>query len=164
MRFDICALVLLLASALALACTESEFEKPSYEVGEVGNLLVTNPSPLSMAIGGCNPQFIEIREPGRWVSPPTLIHSACAFATSLDGSHTLSRYELIPPGETLAVKFGTRFVEETPSILRLRQRVSIGCDSPAAPGDPILCRAVEHIVTGPIVVFEPGTTDTFDPR
>ena len=148
-----------LVASLLVSCVESEVEEPSYEVGEVGTILITNPTPAPMAIGGCNPQFVEIREPGRWRLPANILYLACAFGTSLDGRHTLTHYQLISPGETVPVTFGTRFVEETPAIIRVRQRISVGCDQPDIDGAPITCRGVTHILTDPLPIFAPGTTE-----
>ena len=64
-----------------LSCVVGKVERPTYELGETGMLIVRNPSRFPMAIGGCNPTFYQERMPGRWVPDP-LLRPACVFAAS----------------------------------------------------------------------------------
>jgi hypothetical protein len=159
-------LVLLLPMLMANRCAQFEVADPSYEIGEAGVLIIRNPSPLPMAIGGCNPVFYEERLPGRWVGDGFL-RLACAFFTSLDGEHELQAPRIIPPHGEIEVGFPTDWLSSSPGIMRVRQRVSLGCtptnSNPRWP-DEVTCRRVEVIVTDPIVVFEPGTTETVGRR
>ena len=143
------------ASLLLLSCVEGETDKVSYEIGETGILRLTNTSHVRMAIGGCNPQFIEQREPGRWVPAPLTI-AACAFGTRPDGSHSLDgRYQLLLPQQTIEIPFPTRFIEAEPALIRVTQRISVGCEPLRNSDGPLACRGVHYFVTDPIPIFGP---------
>ena len=148
---------------LLLSCVEAEVAEPTYEVGQPGTLIIRNGGALHMAVGGCNPVFYQERLPGRWVLDG-FIRPACAFFTSIDGTHTLYRYTLIPPHGSIEVQFPTDWLASTPGIMRVSHRVSTLCEPPAEEGAPLTCRGVEGVTTDPIVIFEPGTTETIDRR
>ena len=145
-------------ATLAFSCVEAKVERPSYEVGEQGVLIIRNPSRFPMAVGGCNPSSYQERLPGRWV-PDSLLRPACAFVTEPNGRHSLSQYELIQPRGSIRIAFPTDWLRATPGIMRVLQRVSVGCEFPLNAGDPIICHGVEQITTDPVVIFEPGTTE-----
>lgn len=155
-----CVTLSLIASLLlAFSCVEAEVERPTYEVGEPGVLVIRNPGRLPMAIGGCNPTFYQERLPGRWVFDPFL-RLSCAFFTDLEGKHTLSGYELILPKSSIRLEFPTDWLQSQPGIMRILQRVSVACEFPRHPDEPITCSGVEIITTDPVVIFEPGTSET----
>lgn len=155
------ALMLLLVSPalLATTCAEVKVDRPSFEVGESGSMTIENPTPYLMAIGGCNPVFYQQRLPGRWVPDP-FIRPACVFSTDPDGGHTLRSPLLIPPHGKVTLGFPTDWLSSTPGIMRVLQRVSVGCRPLDPSTNTVRCRAAEQLVTPPIVIFEPGTTDT----
>ena len=144
---------------LAFSCVEAEVERPTYEVGEAGVLIIHNPSKLPMAIGGCNPVFYQERLPGRWV-PDSFIRPACVFFTDLNGKHTLANFKLIPPKASTRILFPTNWLQSEPGIMRILQRVSVACEKPGDPDSPLTCNGVEVITTDPVVILEPGTTET----
>ncbi len=157
------ALLLVGSLTAALSCVEGEVDRIVYEVGESGTLFLANPSPFPAAIGGCNPMYFEERVIGMWV-PDGFLRPACVFGTATDGSHTLDRYQIIPPRGTLAVHFGIYPADAFPAVRRIRHRVSTGCDRPLRDGAPITCRGVESVLTDPFVVLEPGTKDVIGRR
>lgn len=155
--------VVLLPMLMGSNCARSEVAAPSYEVGEPGVLIIRNPSPLSMAIGGCNPVFYEERLPGRWVLDG-FIRPTCAFGTDEDGRHDIQRPLIIPPHGEVEVTFPTDWLISSPGIMRVYQRVSVGCRPTPGLHDPVTCRGIQTIVTDPIVIFEAGTTDVRERR
>lgn len=142
---------------LALGCAKVKVEQTTYELGETGVLIVVNPSPLPMALGSCRPSFYQERLPGRWVpngQPP------CSLVVAPNAEHVLNEYVLIPPGGSVEVDFPTNWVRSTPAIVRIVQRVSTACEPPETPGEPLKCHRAEELTTDPIIIFEPGTTNT----
>lgn len=158
--FALLALVFVVSGS---TCSRSEFASPTYELGEPGVLIIRNPSTHGMAIGGCNPSFYQERLPGRWVPDP-LARPACVFFIREGEPHILPATGFIPPGGSIEVSFPTGWLSQVPGIMRVLHRVSLGCR--AAPQFPanVACSAVEQLVTEPLVVFEPGTTDGVGPR
>jgi hypothetical protein len=143
---------------------EAEPEQHIYDLGETGFLVIRNVSDENVAVGGCNPSFYEERFSGRWVPDP-LFRPACAFYTNLDGSHELGgRYELIPPRASIRVPFPTWWVSETPGVIRVRHRLSVGCEVPTESGAPLYCSGVTGLVSDPILIVEPGTGETVGRR
>ena len=151
------ALTLAVLPLLAFSCAEVSVESPTYEIGEIGLLRIRNPSNFPMAVGGCT--LFQERLPGRWVTD-RISSPACLFAPASDGEHILAEYELIPPKQSLKIEFPTDWLESEPGVMRIIQRVSVGCDFPKDLGDPITCRRVDEIETDPVVVMKPGTSDT----
>lgn len=149
--------VLLLVLPLALGCARLEAEEPTYELGEMGVLVVVNPSPLPMALGHCRPSFYQERLPGRWVPTGP---QPCGLYTSPNREHVLDQYVIIPAGGSVEVRFPTDWVQSTPAIIRIVQRVSTACEPPRTPGEPLKCHRAEQLTSDPIVIFEAGTTDT----
>jgi hypothetical protein len=85
----------------------------------------------------------------------------CVFGTKPDGSHTLdSFYQVLLPKQTIEIPFRTRFIEAEPALIRVTQRISVGCETPRESGGSIACSGVDYFVTDPIPVFEPGTTES----
>ena len=152
-----------LSMLFVLGFAESEVERPIYEMGETGVLVVRNRSRLPMAIGGCNPTSYQERLPGRWVPDP-FIRPACVFTASPDGRHTLEHYQLIRPGGSVIIPIPTDWVGETPAIIRVIQRVSVACERRKRSTRPLNCRGFETITTDPVVVVEPGTTEVIGRR
>ncbi len=150
--------VLLLSVALlALGCAKVKVERPTYELGETGILTVANPSILPMALGGCRPSFYQERLPGRWVPTGEL---PCSLYSVPNSEHVLNEYVVIPPGGSVEVEFPTDWVQSTPAIIRIVQHVSTACEPPKTPGEPLTCHRAEELTTDPVVILEPGTTDT----
>jgi hypothetical protein len=143
---------------LAFSCVDAETERPTYEVGEPGVLVIRNPSRLPMAIGLCDFASYQERLPGRWVPIP-FPRPPCVSGTGSEGKHTLFLYELIPPKGSTRIEFPTALLQSTPGVMRVLQGVSVACEFPHEPGEPLMCNGVERITTDPVVVFEPGTTD-----
>ena len=153
------SLIVIAAPILAFSCVEAVVEQPTYEVGEPGVLIIRNPSRLPMAIGGCNPASYQERLPGRWI-PDGFIRPACVFSTDLDGNHELVNYELIPPRGSIKIDFPTDWLRSRPGVMRVLQRVSVACEFPRDSDESVICHGVEEITTDPVVIFEPGSTDT----
>ena len=162
-RKALVGLLVVLPLLMGSHCAESEVAAPSYEVGEPGVLIVRNPSPQTMAIGGCNPVFYEERLPGRWV-PDGFIRPACAFGTREDGQHEIWYPLLIPPHGEVEVQFPTGWLLSTPGIMRVLHRVSVNRAQHADRTDVVTCGGVDSIVTDPIVIFEAATTTNRDRR
>lgn len=142
-----------------LSCVESEPERPIYDRGEIGVLLIRNPTDDLMAIGGCNPVHGFERVASRWI-PDGLMRLACVdFGTAPDGSHELSRYQLIRPQSVTRVGFATDWISQPEATIRFHHRVSVGCRRPAARGGPLQCSGSIQLVSDPILVVEPGTAD-----
>lgn len=146
-----------------LSCVEAEPERHIYDRGATGFLVIRNLSRELMAVGGCNPAFYEERVPGHWLSDP-LIRPACVFYTDIDGSHELDRYDLILPGSSLRVPFPTGWISGAESVIRVRQRVSLGCRAPIVRGEPLHCSGVAQLVSEPILIVEPGTAEAVERR
>jgi hypothetical protein len=145
----------------AFSCVDAEVERPTYEVGEAGVLVIRNPSRLPMAIGRCDPASYQERLPGRWVPDP-FPRPPCVSGTGSDANHTLLLYELIPPKGSTRIEFPTNWLRSKPGVMRVLQQVSVACEFPRKPDAPLMCNGVERITTDPVVVFEPGTTDTVE--
>lgn len=152
----------LLLSLLTLSCAVAKVDKGIYEIGEVGKLRVFNPTQQYMAVGrpGCT-NFVlrfQIRRPGRW-TPDPLMRLACVDV-GIQGLHTLDDYRLIRPGASIEIEFPTHWVEEDPTILRVLQHVSVGCERPRRSGAPIRCSEFTTVTTDPFIVVAPGTTES----
>jgi hypothetical protein len=148
------------ASLALLSCVVAEPERKIYDRGEIGWVVIRNLTHDTLAVGGCNPSHYDQRIADAW-RPDPLLRPACVFGTNPDGSHQLQGYELIRPRGALRVPVPTTWVRGSDAVIRLRQRVSAGCQVPARRGEPIHCASVLNLVSDPILIVEPGTADDF---
>ena len=166
---------LALVAACALGCVEVSTDRTVYEVGDTIEMVVQNNTPLDAAllIGDSCRQLMQVRAPGEWRSPRGVgsVAGCRNVPQEAGGAYALDeRATLVAPGASVNVPFSTRAIsphpdpsfDSAPAILRVGSTVFSACSRSDLNGSEqtIRCRRRDLIFSEPVVVFQPGTSET----